>query len=313
MNHHRGSTGHRAPGSPYIVEPKAAAHTHTIILLHELDANGERWGRELLAQERTGRGKLPDLLPSARFVFPTAQLRRVSAFRRRHKAWFDIAGLHDPSLRKDLQRQGLDESAAEIRKLLQDEAADVGPENIIIGGIGQGCAMALSVLLSLEYRIGGFIGTRGYLPYQKEIEEAIKGSEAGSEAPSDGGEEAIVFNLSDDEQMKSTDPAIRVLKFERKLLGLGSLPKATVEQTAVETPVFLAHGEAGESHGQAEEKKAYVLGETATKTLREAGYNVDWELYSSPGCWYRVPGEIDDIINFIRNRVGWEIVDNIVD
>ena len=55
-----------------------------IILLHGLSSNGEKFGRELLETGKTSAGKtLVDLLPSARFIFPTAKWRRSSAFGRK--------------------------------------------------------------------------------------------------------------------------------------------------------------------------------------------------------------------------------------
>lgn len=72
-----------SPGEPvYLVEPRAA-HTHTLILLHGLGSNGEKFGKELLETGVTSSGlTLPQLLPGARFAFPTAKWRRSSAFSR---------------------------------------------------------------------------------------------------------------------------------------------------------------------------------------------------------------------------------------
>ncbi|KAI0506169.1 phospholipase/carboxylesterase [Xylaria bambusicola] len=287
--------------STYIVEP-TGKHSHTIILLHGLSSNGQKFGQELLETGKTSAGEtLPELLPGARFIFPTAKLRRSSAFgRSKLTQWFDIARLPDPSYRKETQLQGLAESAVVIRELLRQEieVAGVPPTNIILGGLSQGCAMSLSVLLTLEYPLGGYFGMCGYLPFQQDIEDAIN-KEHGSD---DGMDDDNPFATSDQDGQPE-DPALRALNFEKDLLCIDTPRDTTVEQlqTASSTPIFLGHGDV-------DEKKPYVHGENAARTMRAAGYNVDWKLYPGLGHWYKIPDEIDDIVQFIRNRVGWEMV-----
>ncbi|TGJ88223.1 hypothetical protein E0Z10_g542 [Xylaria hypoxylon] len=284
----------RADQSTYIVEP-TTKHSHTIILLHGLSSNGEKFGKELLETGKTSAGKtFPDLLPGARFIFPTAKRRRSSAFgRKKLTQWFDIARLEDPSYRKQTQLQGLAESAAEIRELLRQEIEVTGvpPTNIILGGISQGCAMSLSVLLSLEHPLGGYFGMCGYLPFQQDIENAANGEYASG----DGMDGDNPFAVSDDEESQPKDPAVRASVFERDLLCIDTPQDAATDrnQTAFSTPIFLGHGDA-------DEKKPYKLGEAAARTMRAAGYNVEWKLYPGLGHWYRIPDEIDDIVEFIR-------------
>ncbi|KAI8949769.1 phospholipase/carboxylesterase [Xylaria longipes] len=272
----------RPDQSTYIVEP-TANHSHTIILLHGLSSNGQKFGQELLETGKTSAGEtLPDLLPGARFIFPTAKRRRSSAFgRKKLTQWFDIARLPDPSYRKETQLQGLAESAVEIRKLLRQEieVAGVPPTNIILGGLSQGCAMSLSVLLALNTHLADT-------------------SEHGS---NDGMDDDNPFAASD-EDGQPEDPALRALNFQRDLLCIDTPQDTTTEQqqTASSTPIFLGHGDA-------DEKKPYALGEDAARTMRAAGYNVEWKLYPGLGHWYKIPDEIDDIVEFIRNRAGWEM------
>ncbi|KAI1166121.1 phospholipase/carboxylesterase [Nemania serpens] len=281
----------------YIVEP-TTAHTHTIILLYGLSSNGKKFGQELLETGKTKSGKtLSELLPGARFVFPTAKRRRSSAFgRKKLTQWFDIVRVEDPSYRNETQLQGLAESALEIRDLLQHEMTRVPARQIILGGLSQGCAMSLSVLLSLEFPLGGFVGMCGYLPFQQEIEDAIGGKYEAQDDDDDN-----PFAVSDDEDARPSDPAVRALAFERDLLNLEPLPGSTPDQTALSTPVFLGHGDA-------DEKKPYMLGEGAANTMRTAGHTVDWKLYPGLGHWYQIPEEIDDIVAFISEKVGWEML-----
>ncbi|KAK3341969.1 hypothetical protein B0T25DRAFT_586040 [Lasiosphaeria hispida] len=66
--------------------------------------------------------------------------------------WFDKARLEDPSYRKELQIQGLEEPAREVPALLQHErdVDNIAPGNILPGRLSQGCAMSLTVLLAVR-------------------------------------------------------------------------------------------------------------------------------------------------------------------
>lgn len=64
------------------VEP-TADQSHTLILLDEPDANGEKFEKELVKTGVTCSGqRLADLIPEARFVSPTSKRRRSSGFSR---------------------------------------------------------------------------------------------------------------------------------------------------------------------------------------------------------------------------------------
>ncbi|KAF7544931.1 hypothetical protein G7Z17_g9566 [Cylindrodendrum hubeiense] len=290
MSHSETSPPPRLAGQPiFVVEPQAA-HSHTLILLHGLGSNGEKFGRELLDTGVTSSGcKLTKLLPGARFVFPTSKRRRSSAFRRSMLTqWFDIARLPDPSYRNELQLEGLAESAVEILEILAEELKRVPPQNIIIGGLSQGCSMSLAVLLCLEYPIGGYIGMSGYLTYQSDLEIAVAEDDF-SDDP-----------FSNDDDTDQEDPSVKAQTFERDLLSLSYLKRATKERTSCLTPVFLGHG-------SVDEKVPCVLGESAAKVMRDSGYQVDWKCYEGQGHWYKIPDEIDDIVSFITSRVGWKV------
>lgn len=233
--------------------------------------------------------KLTELLPGARFVFPTSKRRRSSAFRRSMLTqWFDIARLPDPSYRKEIQLDGLAESAVEILDILEDELKRVPAQNIILGGLSQGCSMSLAVLLSLEHPIGGYIGMSGYLTYQSDLEIAVAEDDF-SDDP---------FSNGDDPDQQ--DPSVKAQAFERDLLSLNYLEHPTKERTSRLTPVFLGYG-------SIDEKVPCALGEAAAQVMRDSGYQVDWKCYENQGHWYKIPDEIDDIVNFIASRVGWEV------
>ncbi|KAH8169003.1 phospholipase/Carboxylesterase domain-containing protein [Sarocladium implicatum] len=283
--------GHPSPGEPiHLVEP-LSVHTHTFILLHGLGSNGEKFGKELLETGTTSAGlTLPQLFPGARFVFPTARKRRSSAFGRSViTQWFDIANLQDPSICKEKQLQGLAESAQEIMSLIQDEVKRVPAEKLILGGLSQGCAMSLAVLLSLGYPIGGYIGMSGYLNYQSELHEAVQDEGVDDDNPFDVPDSSI-----------ETAPCVKAQVFERDLLNISALDHPEKSRTAHGTPVFLGHGEA-------DEKVPIMLGQGAARVVKDAGYEVRWEVYEDQGHWYKIPDEMDDIVDFISSAVGWSI------
>ena len=100
-----------------------------------------------------------------KFIFPTAKKRRATAYNRAViNQWFDNHSLEEPSKHQKLQVEGLRESGACVQQVILQEATVVTLENIIVGRLSQGCAMALHVLLSLESDVvedgalGGFVG-----------------------------------------------------------------------------------------------------------------------------------------------------------
>lgn len=293
MSHTKQAVASRPP--PFIVEP-TSAHTHTVILLHGLGSNGEKFGKEFIQTGKTSRGStLPQLLPGAKFIFPTSKQRRSTAFGRSMLTqWFDIVRLDDPSYRKELQLQGLSESTEEILELLKQECDydNMASERIILGGLSQGCATSLSVLLCLDHSIGGFIGMSGYLPFEQDVSEAIAELSSDEDNPFD----------HDDDSTTSFDPSTKATIFERDLLGLPAIVSPSLEKTAQSTPIFLGHG-------CADEKVPWSLGENMSSTMQHAGYKVTWKCYGDQGHWYKIPEEIDDIADFIHCTLGWELQD----
>lgn len=281
---------------PYIVEPHSGQHAHTIILLHGLGSNGEKFGVELLESGVSSESKtLPTLLPNTKFVFPTARKRRSSAYGRATiNQWFNIASLDDPAHRQATQLQGLAESAQELRAILAREVQAVSSKNIILGGISQGCAMALFLLLSLEFPIGGFVGLSGWLPFRDDIDE-IAHADTTQNIEEDG--PSVSFGTCEENVVR--DPQTDAVKFVRDILSSDGtdIESSGIGQSSLTTPIFLGHGED-------DQKIRCVLGEHATLTLRSLGMLVEWKGYSGLGHWYKIPDEIDDIVEFLRTKIG---------
>ncbi|KAK0385341.1 hypothetical protein NLU13_7817 [Sarocladium strictum] len=269
----------RGPGEPiYRVEP-LTTHTHTILLLHGLGSNGEKFGKELLETGITSSGlTLPQLLPGARFLFPTSRRRRSTAFGRSMLTqWFDIANLQDPELRKEKQLKGLGESAQELFAIVQKELEMVPARNLILGGLSQGCAI-------------------GYLTYQSDLQDSLAENEEDTQRDLD---EENPFSTPE-VAGERPHPSVQAQNFERDLLGLQPLEEPAREKTAYGTPVFLGHG-------VKDEKVPLGLGTSAARVVRSAGYEVRWRAYEELGHWYQVPEEVDDIVDFISSVVGWPV------
>ena len=292
-------TDRNAHPSPFVIEP-TAQHTHSFILLHGLGSNGENFGKELVDTAIcTDGNKLVDIFPGARFIFPTSKKQRSTTFGRAMlRQWFDVRSLDDPSYRQDGQLKGLVESSQEIREILDEESQKVAHKNIILGGLSQGCATALCCLLSLNFPLGGFIGMSGWLPFQKEIEAATRDEDDSSNENPLGSDTDDPFEHSEEKSQDIQDPIVRVMDLTRDLLCLDKPEYTSRANSPLLTPVFLGHGEA-------DDKVKPCYGKSASETLVACGFQVTWKCYSNQGHWYKIPDEIDDLVEFIRGQVGW--------
>ncbi|KAJ4421734.1 hypothetical protein N0V82_003578 [Gnomoniopsis sp. IMI 355080] len=285
---------------PLVVQP-ASAHTHSIILLHGRGSNAERFGVELLAAKSSANKTLAEHFPSARFIFPTAKKRRSTVLKRVPiNQWFDNFSLEDPSERQHLQYDGLKETTEFVTKLVTQEADVVGLQRVIIGGLSQGCAAALHILLNFEGQVAmaGFIGMSGWLPFRETLDPSVIHTEN-----DDGGNDDI-FGSDDDAEDPFEQGGVetRPLPELQRIAAntardIASLPPLSAAQpvTFPETPVFLGHG-------RNDEKVSVELGRQARQALEALGCKVCWRDYDE-GHWYKVPEEIDDIVEFLQDII----------
>ncbi|KAI2782957.1 alpha/beta-hydrolase [Daldinia loculata] len=285
--------------APFIVEP-TSNHTHSFILLHGLGSNGRKFGEELLETGVTSGGKkLTEVFPGARFIFPTAKRRRSSMIRNaKLTQWFDIASLDDLFFRPNTQTKGLVESHGEISHLVKDECQKVPHQNVILGGLSHGCAMALFCLFTSWFPLGGFVGMSGWLPFQPDIDSLI-GSEGDTFVFDNDADPIDEDPFSSDEVYTQAEenPIVPVIEFYDDVLDSSGIPDITSRGTSLSTPVFLGHG--------AEDEKIKLSnGEAAQRILKSVGFDVSWKVYQGQGHWYKIPDEIDDIVNFLQGKCG---------
>lgn len=348
------------PGShpePYIVEP-LQGHKQTVILLHGRGSNGQKFGSELVEAQTTlsciktslvpgenndplralhaDTSTLRTLFPNAKFIFPTAKKRRAKWYNRTMiNQWFDSVPIdeQDDSVprcgmsieEENWQLEGLRESREYVKRILDEEVRNVGGENVVLGGLSQGCAMALWVLMSYDdeagelgecaggecgTRLRAFVGMSGWLPFADEIEGIVDPARAKSKGGKSFGVDEVdvedddPFARSEDEGEtldgiagtinqtgKVLKPVAKVRNFIRDSLDL----PPTADQCGMawqRTPVFLGHG-------MHDEKVKMAKGRRAAECLETLGIQVTWKEYDE-GHWYKVPEEIDDIGRYLQ-------------
>ncbi|KAF7362435.1 Abhydrolase-2 domain-containing protein [Mycena venus] len=279
---------------PLVVQ-STGIHTHSIILLHGRGSNAERFGLELLkarTSDNHNSKTLAEHFPGLKFIFPTAKKRRAVIFNRTPiNQWFDNHSLEEPLQRQELQYDGLRETSAFVHHLITQEAKLVGVERVVIGGLSQGCAAALHVLLNFQPESGallGFVGMCGWLPFATTFVD--DGDELGED----------VFSAASEEPV---DPMAGMLRLQLSAANtardIASLPALELEPNGspafLQTPVFLGHG----TH---DEKVVIKLGEQARDVLLLLGCNVEWKEYDE-GHWYKVPEQIDDLVVWLKTRI----------
>jgi len=193
--------------------------------------------------------------------------------------WFDIMSLSEPWRQQEKQIAGLAENVRQINTIIEQEARTVGRDNVVIGGLSQGCATSLVALMSLIQPVGGYIGIAGWLPLVKDVKTAAYQA-------TDGNEQDLT-------------PQLRA---------------AHCIQTALDLPLSPVHGAIGFAgtpcmlgHGTADPKVVVQHGEEARDVLTNLGANVTWKPYADFGHWWKEPDTIDDIAAFFVEWVGMTI------
>lgn len=128
----------------------------------------------------------------------------------------------------------------------------------------------------------------GWLPFRNDIDGLLTGEDSDDPFGSDPAEE------------EAPDPAVKILGYVRDLLSIDDPKPPSRNDSALSTPVFLGHGDA-------DEKIRPSLGREAYQAMKAIGFRVDWKSYEGQGHWYKIPNEIDDIVDFIQTGIGWPI------
>jgi len=113
-------------------------HDSVVIWLHGLGETGLSWAA-------LGR-RLRTVLPTTRFLFPTAPIQRVTCHKgRAMHSWFDVNSLQHKKFALD--PPGLAESSAKLQQLVERQLAEgIPPERIVLVGFSQGGSVVLDLL-----------------------------------------------------------------------------------------------------------------------------------------------------------------------
>jgi len=131
------------------------------------------------------------LLQHIRFVVPNPPKIPLTALEDgSERAWFDImANKYSesdeedyPGIRKAMYRLHdlIHEEADALGKLYAPEGTDplearkIGAQRIIVGGFGQGGALALFSGIRYPHKLGGMVSFSGYFPHVQETAEAME-------------------------------------------------------------------------------------------------------------------------------------------
>ena len=307
-------------------QPLSGSHRQTFILLHGRGSSAAKFGPDLLATRIPDFANLPDAFPHAKFIFPNASKRRARIFKRTpiHQ-WFDYWSLETPEKWEELQIDGLRETSEYIHGLVKNEVELVGADNVVLGGLSQGCAASLVALLLWDGEpLAGVVGMCGWLPYRKMMENAFVKEKVDANAGED--EDGDIFSRSCDEDEEDEDEssrggnnetggslaakgtvreslpllkAVECLCEELEVSGGPTIAPQPSELKVRQIPLFLGHG-------TSDEKVPIGLGRLAARCLKSMNFDVHWEEYPDLGHWYS-EAMLRDIIVFLQTHTAWKI------
>jgi predicted esterase len=279
---------------PLIVPPLRLPHTQTFVLLHGRGSSAAKFGPLLLSTAIGPDGStFQDSFPNARFVFPVAARSRATIYRRSIiRQWYDGSGDWEPGA-----RGGMRETVQYVHGIVRDEVGVVGAENVVLGGLSQGCAMGLlSMLTFADAPLAAVIGMCGFLPYTRELRGILEVKEkTGDEteggvifeddvferAPSDGGSSAL-------------SPAHQAMAYLYDDLELE--PQLSDGEVLFHAnPVFLGHG-------TEDEKVGIEYGRATAKLLEHLGIEVQFRSYNGLGHWFS-EAMVRDLAAFVKDKL----------
>jgi len=282
-----------------------------MILLHGRGSNAERFAYDqsisckpgILQCQNSSAHTLPQVFPGMKFVFPTALRRRSTARKRKAtNIWFNNSSFEDPFEREGLQIDGLSDNFRILNEIVQNEARQLSLKHVFLGGISQGCAMALHVLLGLDGNmldsdagLGGFIGMSGWLPFQSAVNSLLLPAIIGDCMEHDDDEENPFATEIGDMVEEEEDLGSKVSRFIRE--DLMNLPCCKPDhQVFRKTPIFMGHGDQ-------DDIVELAHGKDAVSALNCLDLDVFWKVYEQQGHWFGVPTTIDDMIAFLKKNM----------
>ncbi|PVH81010.1 hypothetical protein DL98DRAFT_625716, partial [Cadophora sp. DSE1049] len=274
-------------------------HNHTFIFLHGRGIPPTKLAHALLSSESPKKATLQSAFPHAKLLFPTAPMTPPLIFDETRSEgsetifvsqWFHSWAQPDSIEEEEIYIGGLNAGCPYLHKLLEQEIKLVGKKNVVLWGLRQGAAMALSTLLTWEGEsFGAIIGSNGWLPFNRLVWQFANGED--SEIRNDEYFDPDNFwpkENDDDEDFDWPTKAIKYFRFEVLL------PEKRGE-VFKHIPLFL---------GQSKNTEAKRLGRDAKRSLDLVGAKAKMIEYDSRLCVHGYSEEmLDDIFDFLRDRL----------
>ncbi|WPG98075.1 Hypothetical protein R9X50_00086100 [Acrodontium crateriforme] len=144
-------------------------HTHTIIFLHGRGSYSLEFASEFFESQTSDEQNVRDLFPGVKWIFPSAPYLSCGDTGSQISQWFDMKVTERPHEDEYQQQKALMKAVEFIGDIVEEESAIIGSKNVILGGISQGCALAIHALLGKMIPLGGFLGMSSWLPLKDEF------------------------------------------------------------------------------------------------------------------------------------------------
>jgi lysophospholipase-2 len=252
-------------------------HTHTIIFLHGRDSEAEEFSSELFESEASPTTAaqqdltLPALLPTVRWVFPTAPILRSERFDVEMSQWFDMWSVEDPEQENQAQHDSLNPTIERIVNLIKNEERDVPRNKVFLCGISQGFAAALTAYFAEgQGGLAGLVGLCSWMPFAGLVEQQVAAQQGALDNADFSALQKISYTGNKEFTSKLASPA-----------------------DMMATPVFLAHA--------SDDEVVPVRNALRMKqTLAGLGLVVEWHEYQEGGHWVNEPQGVDDMVAFVN-------------
>lgn len=158
-------------------------------------------------------------MPSTRLIFPQADVEYVSYQKKDATSWFDIVGRKDgKGSEPKVDEEGLLKAVERVERIVKGEIErGIGKGKVIVGGLSQGGAVALTAYLRSGTRLGGAVGVSTWLPLSGDYPEMLK--EGGE------GKKVLLIHGEDDKVLdfrlaESAEKKLRSLKRSVELVEI---------------------------------------------------------------------------------------------
>ncbi|CZR57785.1 uncharacterized protein PAC_07674 [Phialocephala subalpina] len=202
-------------------------------------------------------------------------MRKSARFGGAMSQWFDMWSVEDPKEKEEIQLAGLRESIEDILSIIRNETSSVPASRIILGGISQGSATAIMAMLHGQVRLGGFIGLCTWLPFQGWVADYAR-------------------NFGRSYTLKNIHS---ILKMQPCETTVSADQLISDRKSAFDTPTFL-------SHSKDDEVVPIENGRLFKRTLEYLNVATTWKEYEDGRHWVNEPQGVDDIVQFIKEKVG---------